>query len=64
MDWDEKDLSRIYKSSIVDFIKSGKCNNDHMTEKDINMDLLKAVDADLGYYRLSKPPKGVTPKKI
>jgi len=31
---------------------------------DIDMDLLKAVDADLGYYRLTPPPKGVTPKKI
>lgn len=27
-------------------------------------DILKAVDADLGYYRLSEPPKGVKPKKI
>lgn len=31
---------------------------------DVDDDILKAVDADLGYYRLSEPPKGVKPKKI
>ena len=41
-----------------------KLANNYMSEKDINMDALKVADANLGYYRLSTPPEGVTPKKI
>ncbi len=60
----EECIKVYFKSTIEDFIKNNRCNNYDFDKSDIDMDLLKAVDADLGYYRLSPPPEGVKPKKI
>lgn len=52
-------------SNITDIPGFGKDSSNKYNVPDyLSDDILKAVDADLGYYRLSEPPKGVKPKNI
>ena len=58
--WKGYDVSKNIGKHLYPWVKNAMKNY----KFDIDMDLLKAVDADLGYYRLTPPPEGVTPKKI